>query len=39
MPEYAVNYDRMSEYYGQQSEEMMSYVRKVQALIREIEPR
>jgi ABC-type Fe3+ transport system substrate-binding protein len=39
MPEYAVDYDRMGEYYGQQSEEMMPYVRKVQALIREIEPR
>jgi ABC-type Fe3+ transport system substrate-binding protein len=38
MPEYAVDYDRMGEYYGQQSEEMMPYVRKVQALVRELEP-
>jgi len=35
-PEFAVDYDHMDQYYGQQTEEMVPYILKVKALLREI---
>lgn len=39
LPAFAVDYDHMDQYYGQQTEEMVPYILKVQALLREIDPR
>ena len=38
LPDYAVDYDHIDQYYGQQTEEMVPYILKVQALLREIAP-
>jgi len=38
LPEYAVDYAHLDQYSGQQTEEMVPYILKVQALLREIAP-
>ena len=38
LPDYAVDYEHIDQYYGQQTEEMVPYILKVQVLLREIAP-